>query len=370
MLDYYIIGVGPGDPDLITKKAEKVAYKMNVLAGGKRQLSLFSRFSGTKIVIGKNLEEFWERLHNYLPPYGILASGDPLLYSIGEFVLKKVDKSKVEIIPGISTFQYLLAKEKSTYWHVEIISNHWKTRIKGGHFKFFLNPSGEDIEENDIVGQDLSLSSEIIEGGRSSMSSLSISMRPVEDVILFGLSDELFEKGSSPMTKREVRTLIISTLSLKEHGIFWDLGAGLGTISCEVARLSPSISVYAIEKRPERVELIRKNVRKLGLSNVYIIKNDILNVINHLPIPCSVFVGGGGKDIVKILDASFDRLMPGGKIVFSAIALDTAYKGYQFLRKKANSPHLFSVGIEHGKEVNDFTMMISQNRIFIGEGRK
>ncbi len=370
MSKYYVIGVGPGDPELITKKAEKIAYRMNVLAGGKRQLGLFPDFHGQKIEIRGELESFWKKLTQYPPPYGILASGDPCLYGILEFVKQKAELSEIEVIPGISSVQYLLAKEKKSLWHMEVISYHWKKRIGGEHFRFFLTPPIDIIEREDVIGENLSLNKEKIGKGLKPKGELYVVMRPQREIPLPGLPDETFVKRDSPMTKREVRVLIISGLQPKEKDVIWDIGAGTGAISCELARLSPSLEVYAIERKRERIDVIEENIKRLGLANVKIVKGDILDVMGELPHPDSVFIGGGGSKLEDIMEGVYERLSPGGRMVFSAITLDTAYRGYQFFKEKMKKHELFSVQIENGKDTGGLIMMIAQNRIFIGKGVK
>ncbi len=371
MIKYYIIGVGPGDPELITKKAEKTVYKMNVLAGGKRQLAMFPNFSGPKVVIGGNLGDFWQVLHTYSPPYGILASGDPTLYGILEFVKKMADLSEIEVIPGISSIQYLLAKEKESFWKIEVVSHHWKERVKGGAFRAFLSPEASVISRDDLVGENLSLPNERIGRGIFPKTSLSVSVKKLDKIIVPGFPDEFFKKGSSPMTKKEIRILIISALSLPENGIVWDLGAGTGAISCEIAHAFPSITVYAVEKTPDRAKLIQENIKKLNLFNVKVVEGDALWAIDGLPDPSSVFIGGGGERIEDIMGRVYERILKGGKIVFSAITLDTAYRGYHFLERLTREPRLFSIHIEDAYQTRGgLTMMIARNRIFVGEGVK
>ena len=46
-----------------------------------------------------------------------------------------------------------------------------------------------------------------------------------------GIPDHLFERlPGIPLTKREVRLLLISYLRLEANSVLWDVGAGTGTI--------------------------------------------------------------------------------------------------------------------------------------------
>lgn len=51
------------------------------------------------------------------------------------------------------------------------------------------------------------------------------------------MKDELFTRGSLPMTKSEVRAVSLSKLELVPGAVFWDVGAGTGSVSVEAARL-------------------------------------------------------------------------------------------------------------------------------------
>ena len=61
------------------------------------------------------------------------------------------------------------------------------------------------------------------------------------------------------MTKSEVRSISISKLGLKRDSVVYDVGAGTGSVAVEMALVACEGQVYAVEKKPEAVELIRKN---------------------------------------------------------------------------------------------------------------
>lgn len=86
------------------------------------------------------------------------------------------------------------------------------------------------------------------------------------------MKDEAFTRGNVPMTKEEVRTICIAKLDLEKDAVLYDVGAGTGSVAVEAACQDGSIRVYAIEKNPEGIELIRKNVQKLRTDNVQIVE--------------------------------------------------------------------------------------------------
>ena len=49
------------------------------------------------------------------------------------------------------------------------------------------------------------------------------------------------------MTKQEVRAVSLAFLSPGERDTLWDVGAGTGSVSVELARLARKGKVYAVE---------------------------------------------------------------------------------------------------------------------------
>lgn len=117
----YIVGIGPGDPIYLTEIAKKKIKDAKVLLGGKRQLDIFD-VDAEKIPIKKGLD-FSEIFSNY-EDMVILASGDPSVYGILDLVLRYVDEEKIEVIPGISSIQYVMARLKKPFKKSCIASLH------------------------------------------------------------------------------------------------------------------------------------------------------------------------------------------------------------------------------------------------------
>lgn len=141
-----------------------------------------------------------------------------------------------------------------------------------------------------------------------------------------GISDDLFERlPGIPMSKREMRLLIISHLRLKSHDVFWDIGAGTGTIPIEVALLCPHARVIAVERDEDVANLVRRNCDRFSVQNVTIIEGQAPECLADLPErPNCIFIEGG-RPIKAILQEAWDYLKPDGRIVATATNFETLY---------------------------------------------
>ncbi|MEB3312310.1 MAG: precorrin-6Y C5,15-methyltransferase subunit CbiT [Snowella sp.] len=141
-----------------------------------------------------------------------------------------------------------------------------------------------------------------------------------------GITDSLFERlPGIPLSKREVRLLMISALRLKENSVVWDIGAGTGTIPIELALLCPKSTIIAIERDEEVAALIRHNCDRFGVNNVRVVEGSAPDCLADLsPLPDRVCIEGG-RPIKEILKAIWGYLEPEGRIVATANNLETLY---------------------------------------------
>ena len=123
-----VIGLGPGNTDYITKLGEKLIQNSDVVIGGKRNLESIIDFEGEKIEISSNLKEIVEYINNNKhKQISVIASGDPLIYGIGRYLSKNIDKEDLNIVSGISSLQYIFSKVHIDMNDLYITSSHWKT---------------------------------------------------------------------------------------------------------------------------------------------------------------------------------------------------------------------------------------------------
>ena len=136
------------------------------------------------------------------------------------------------------------------------------------------------------------------------------------------LRDSDIIRGEVPMTKEEIRALSIRKLELTPNSVFYDVGAGTGSISLEAALLHPDIEVYSFEKEDDAVELLYQNKEKFGLTNMHVIKGAAPEALEGSPVPSHVFIGGSGKKLKEI----FERVTRDNKnlkIVMNCVTLET-----------------------------------------------
>lgn len=124
----YIVGLGPGNIKYLTEEGKRVIHASDVLIGGKRNLESFPNFKGEKLELGNNLSEVvtYIKGHKDEKNISIIASGDPLIYGIGKFLLGQFPKEELVIIPGISSIQYFFSKIPLDMNDLYITSSHGK----------------------------------------------------------------------------------------------------------------------------------------------------------------------------------------------------------------------------------------------------
>jgi len=141
-----------------------------------------------------------------------------------------------------------------------------------------------------------------------------------------GIPDELFEQlPGIPLTKREIRVLLVSQLRLRADAVLWDIGAGTGTIPVEVGLLCPQGKIFAIERDEEVASLIRRNCDRFSVQNVTVIEGSAPDCLADLKQSPDCVCIEGGRSIKDILQATWKRLKNGGRIVATATNFESLY---------------------------------------------
>lgn len=178
------------------------------------------------------------------------------------------------------------------------------------------------------------------------------------------MRDECFIRGTVPMTKSEIRAIVLSKLAIKKDSIIYDVGAGTGSVSIEAAMVAESGHVYAFEQKEEGCELIRKNQEVFGQTNVTVIPGQAPETIVNLPVADCAFIGGSGGNLEAILDrllAMNDQM----RIVVTAITIETLGQIMDYAKRIERETEVVCVQVSYAMPAGRYHMMKAQNPIHI-----
>jgi precorrin-6Y C5,15-methyltransferase (decarboxylating) len=123
----------------------------------------------------------------------------------------------------------------------------------------------------------------------------------------WALDEANFEHRDSMITKAEVRALVLAHLAPRIGTCVWDVGAGSGSVAIECARFGAA--AVAIERDPAACALIAGNADRHGVY-VDVVNDEAPTGLAGLPQPDSIFVGGGGLDVLRAaLDYQPERVV-------------------------------------------------------------
>ena len=181
-----------------------------------------------------------------------------------------------------------------------------------------------------------------------------------------GIPDELFERSENvPITKEDIRSIVLSKLRLRKYYSGIDLGCGSGSITVEICLHVNSKKVYAIDLDKNAIDLTKKNLDKFGVS-ANLIHSKAEEVLPSLPTVDAIIVGGTKGKTEKIIELCISKLKKDGRLVIDTILIETMYKALKTVKKqKMRDIEVTQVTIAKGKSMSSGTMLISRNPILI-----
>ena len=171
-------------------------------------------------------------------------------------------------------------------------------------------------------------------------------------------------------TKEEIRCLVICKSQVSSNDLVVDIGCGTGGITTEMAKKAKK--VIAIDKNPKAIELTQKNIEKHEVyEKVDLIKNDGISALNSIGSIDIAIVGGSGSenDLDEILELAISKLNPNGRIIITAILINTKLKAIEKLKQKNITPEIIEVNISKGNILERGVMMKAENPIAIIYGK-
>lgn len=396
-----LVGIGLGNINTLTIEGYEAIEKADCIIGAARMLedlpssatkNTFATISPNRIV-----KIIKQQPSNY--QICVLFSGDVGFYSGAKKLMAALRKTKFTLISGVSSVQYFAAKIKKPWQAWKLVSAHGITcspcfYVQQNEETFFLS-GGENTAEaictslslgglgdaEVTIGENLSYENERITTGTAAELSTHIfdplavvlvknpHYEPVQ-FVTSGLSDDSFLRAEAPMTKQEVRSVSLSKLRVAAGDICYDVGAGTGSVTVELAMLARGGHVYAFENSKKAYDLISKNAEKFKLTNITPILNTAPHGISELPPADAVFIGGSGGNLVKIVNEVLAK-NPNVRLVINAITLETLFEATRILKElKFQNVEVTQISSARVMEIGKYNMLKGQNPVFIisGEG--
>lgn len=275
----------------------------------------------------------------------LIVSGDVGFYSFANYYRD----SEAIFIEGISSLSALAAHFHLDYSNFSCVSIHGReerlaiSTIRRNLYSFIL--LSKNIQSfvdliniynfknlTAYIGSDIGGKSETfckcpvedlkkVEG--SPLCSIIIENPNYDSRVRTGIYDNFFIRADKiPMTKRSIRSMIISLLDIKPTDIIWDIGCGSGSVSVEIGLSAYEGWLYAIDIKQEAVELCRANLINAKIANASVVLNSAPNGLEEFKAPNAIFIGGSNGNLDRIIKVAVCK-NPNVKIVLTAISLDT-----------------------------------------------
>ena len=342
----------------------------------------------------------------------VAATGDPLCHGIAGFLAGKLDKSRVRILPNLSTIQLAFAALKLPWAGAEIVSVHAQDTgewFRGATPEHGLYPLAQQCRRHDLLAvltspentpariarmlqieglagdfdlavaqalkqpeQTLTDFLPVDEAAGSSFIDPNVVIlkrrTPKAEPVLFGLADDAFiqrkpEKGL--ITKREVRAVSLSRMQLKRDSIVWDIGAGSGSVGLEAARLCPDGHVFAIEKNADDIANVEQNHANWDISNYSFVHGKAPQFLDTWPNPDAVFIGGSGGELAELIELCLQRMRPCGWLVMNFVTLENLSTAVDTLKRLGATWDICQIQASRSNPILNMNRLQAENPVWV-----
>lgn len=179
-----------------------------------------------------------------------------------------------------------------------------------------------------------------------------------------GLPDAAFIRGKTPMTKQEVRAAALAKLAVRPTDTLWDVGAGTGSVSVELALAAPAGRVCAVECDAEACDLIRQNRAKFAVQNLHLTEGLAPAALAGWPAPDAVFIGGSKGSLRAVVDAVL-AANPDARLCISAIALETLQEAVAALTAHGLTAQVTQIAVSRSRAAGSLHLLMANNPVFL-----
>jgi precorrin-6Y C5,15-methyltransferase (decarboxylating) len=381
-----VVGIGADGWDGLSPRSRQVLADAEVLRGSARQLALLPpSVTGERLpwpspmlpaVTGLPSAHAGRRVV-------VLASGDPMLSGVGTTLVRLLGASAVDVLPAPSSVSLACAR---LGWAVEetavvtVVGRPVSLLVPhatpGRRLLVLGSDGGTPAEvaallaDRGLGASRLTVLAQLGGPGESRLegtaagwphadtdplvvTAVEVAADPgaVPLAAVPGLPDDAYEHDGQ-LTKRDVRAVVLSRLGPLPGQLLWDVGAGAGSIGIEWMRVHPSSRAVAVEADAERAERIGRNAVRLGVPDLRVVHGTAPAALAGLPAPDAVFVGGGAT-AAGVLDACWAALPAGGRLVVTAVTVqsEAALAGWH----ERCGGSLTRLSVAHAAPVGGFT---------------
>ncbi|MFB7860701.1 precorrin-6y C5,15-methyltransferase (decarboxylating) subunit CbiE [Streptomyces sp. NPDC056069] len=352
-----VVGIGADGWDGLPEASRRTLRAAEVLIGGPRQLDLLPAADcpGTRIPWPSPLRP---AVPGLLAAHegrrvAVLASGDPFFYGIGRTLAELVGPDRLDVRPHPSSVSYACARLGWPLETTETISlvarplDALAAALHDGR-RLLLLGEGPDsparvaglLRERGWGGTRIRVLEQLGGPGErlldgtaadwpyertDALHVLALDCVRDPDTLRLGttpgLPDEAYEHDGQ-LTKRYVRAATLAALAPAPGELLWDIGGGSGSIGIEWMRAHRGCRAVAVEKQPERAARIERNAAALGVPGLRVVTAAAPAGLAALPTPDAIFIGGG-LTAPGLLDACWDALPDGGRLVANTVTLES-----------------------------------------------
>ncbi len=392
-----VIGMGMAYEDVSLRQI-RIIEAADVLIGARRHLASFEASPAEKIPIGKDMEAVFAAVENRIGKARIvvLASGDPLFYGIGSTLIRRFGPERVRVFPNVSSLAAAFARLNLPWQDVPVVHFHGRdattelvAAIRNSERVFVLTDPRHtpdwiaarlmdfpSVEGRCCVLERLGDTDESIRWYTMAEASVASFRQPnvlvietqpkaTDEIPFLGMPEAAYQHEAGLITKPEIRAVSIALLGLLPHHVVWDLGAGSGSVSIEAALLAQRGQIIAVERHPDRIQHIRANVRTYGMNHVRVVEGRMPGILDGLPAPDRVFVGGGGKDLEAVLQVVCRRLAVDGVVVVNTVLLESLHLAMKAFRERDWSCDITQIQASVSKSTAGALRLEARNPVWI-----
>ena len=394
-----LIGMGSGTPASLTAAGRDALLDAELILGARRLLEqLPAECTPDRAALYK-AQEICARLRCAdMAAAAVVFSGDTGFYSGASALCRALDAAGLPytVEPGVSSVQLLAAALHRPWQDWQLVSAHGcscdpAAVCRNGKPVFFLTGGAETPaslcgrlaaaglgDAHVLVGEELGRAEEKILFGTAqefaqkqfaSLSVLLVEHLPQPPRRVPGFPDEAFHRGEVPMTKQEVRAAALAKLAVQPGDTLWDVGAGTGSVSVELALAAPRGHVYAVECDPEACGLIRQNRERFHACNLTLVEGRAPAALADLPAPDAVFIGGTKGGMEAVVDTVLAR-NPNARICISAIALETLSAAVAALTAHGLAAEVTQIAVSRTRPAGRLHLLMANNPIFLITGER